>query len=247
MEVNMKEIKLANKKLNYEIIRSDRKTLGIIVDHEKNIIVRSPEKTKDENIEEILKNKTNWILDKLKEMDEIKPPPKEKEFMTGEKLPYLGRRYRLEVNPKEKVTKVEVKLYQGKFIINYPIGLKGDENKRRNEIREAVIEWYREHAKIKINERVEKYKVKLDVEPNNVVVKKQKKRWGSCSNKGNLNFNWKIIMAPMSIVDYLVVHELTHLIYDNHSKDFWNTVESIIPKIKEKKEWLRVYGKRLDV
>ena len=242
----MKEIKLANKKLNYEIIRSNKKTLGIIVDNKKNIIVRSQEKTKNENIKEILKKKTNWILNKLKEMDEIKPPPKEKEFMTGEKLPYLGRRYRLEVNPKEEIVKVKVKLYQGKFIINYPVELKEDEEKRRNKIREAVIEWYREHAKKKINERVKKYKVKLDVEPNNVVVKKQKKRWGSCSSKGNLNFNWKIIMAPMSIVDYLVVHELTHLIYNNHSREFWNTVESIIPKIKEKKEWLRVNGKRLE-
>jgi hypothetical protein len=219
--------------------------MGIIVDHERNLIVRSPKNTAETKIEEVLKKKTNWILSKLKEMDKIKPAPKEKEFMTGEKLPYLGRRYRLEVNPAE-ISKVEVKLYQGKFIIDYPVGLKDKKEQRREEIRTHLIKWYREHAKEKINERVDKYKVKLDVEPNNVVVKKQKKRWGSCSSKDNLNFNWEIIMAPMSIVDYLVAHELTHLIHDNHSRDFWATVAAIIPDIKEKKEWLKVNGRRLE-
>ncbi|PTW01322.1 hypothetical protein C8C76_105102 [Halanaerobium saccharolyticum] len=241
----MQQIKLGNKLINYEIIRTRRKTMGIIVDHERNLIVRSPKNTAETKIEEVLKKKTNWILSKLKEMDKIKPAPKEKEFMTGEKLPYLGRRYRLEVNPAE-ISIVEVKLYQGKFIIDYPVDIEDKEEQRREKIRVALIDWYREHAKEKINERVDKYKIKLDVEPNNVVVKKQKKRWGSCSNKNNLNFNWKIIMAPMSIVDYLVVHELTHLIHDNHSRDFWATVAAVIPDIKEKKEWLKVNGKRLD-
>jgi hypothetical protein len=240
----MQQIKLGNTLINYEIIRTNRKTMGIIVDHERNLIVRSPKNTAEAKIEEVLKKKTNWILSKLKEMNKIKPAPKEKEFMTGEKLPYLGRRYSLEVNPSE-ISKVEVKLYQGKFIIDYPVELEDKKEQRREEIRTALIEWYREHAKEKINERVDKYKFKLDVEPNNVVVKKQKKRWGSCSSKNNLNFNWKIIMAPMSIVDYLVVHELTHLIHDNHSRDFWSTVAAVIPDIKEKKEWLKVNGRRL--
>ena len=239
----MQQIKLGNQLINYEIIRSNRKTMGISIDHDKNLIVRSPKNTADKKIKEVLKKKTGWILDKLKEMEKIKSAPKEKEFMTGEKLSYLGRRYRLEVSEAD-ISKVEVKLYQGKFIINYPQDLK-NEVERKKEIRNALIEWYREHAKEKIKERVEKYKDKLDVEPNNIVVKKQKKRWGSCSSKGNLNFNWKIVMAPMSIVDYLVVHELTHLVHDNHSKEFWATVGSIVHDVKDKREWLKVNGRRL--
>ena len=186
MEDKMQQIKLGNQLINYEVIRTNRKTMGIIIDNDKNLIIRSPEDTAESKIEEVLKKKTSWILSKLKEMDKIKPAPKEKEFMSGEKLPYLGRRYRLEVSPAE-TSKVEVRLYQGKFIINYPEKLKEDDKQRREEIRDALIEWYREHAKEKINERLEKYKDKLDVQPNNVVLKKQKKRWGSYSSKGNFN------------------------------------------------------------
>jgi len=123
----MQQIKLGNTLINYEIIRTNRKTMGIIVDHERNLIVRSPKNTAEAKIEEVLKKKTNWILSKLKEMNKIKPAPKEKEFMTGEKLPYLGRRYSLEVNPSE-ISKVEVKLYQGKFIMTIQWSLKIKKN-----------------------------------------------------------------------------------------------------------------------
>jgi predicted metal-dependent hydrolase len=121
------------------------------------------------------------------------------------------------------------------------------EKKRRENIRQAFISWYREHADKKVKERVEKYKNMIGVNPNRVRVKKQKKRWGSCSSRGNLNFNWKLIMAPMEIIDYLVVHEMAHLIYPNHSRDYWELVETIIPDYKERQEWLRINGNRLTI
>ncbi|MFW6026541.1 MAG: M48 family metallopeptidase, partial [Candidatus Woesearchaeota archaeon] len=118
---------------------------------------------------------------------------------------------------------------------------------RREKIKENIISWYRERADKKIKERVNKYKDKIGIEPNNVKVKKQKKRWGSCSSKGNLNFNWKLIMAPMSIVNYIVVHELTHLKYSNYSQDFWQLIETIIPDYEERQEWLRINGRKLTI
>jgi hypothetical protein len=177
-------------------------------------------------------------------MDEIKPAPIEKEYMTGEKLTYLGRKYRLIVKKSEVQKKVNVKLYQGTFHIKYPSNIKS-EVERIDAIKKALILWYREHAEIKINQRVNKYKRILDVNPNQVVIKKQNKRWGSCSSNKNINFNWKIIMAPMSVVDYIIVHELTHLIYQDHSKEFWDTVKSVIKDVSEKKDWLRINGKQL--
>jgi len=242
----MQQIEIGNQLIDYEVIRTDRKTLGISLDKDKKLTVRSPKKAEDEWIKKVLKKKTSWILDKLSEVDKIKPAPKPKEFLSGEKLPYLGRRYRLKVRPDDEINSVEVKLYHGKFIINCPSTTYNNDSERIEKIRESLIEWYREHAKRKIKERVEKYKEQLDVEPNNVVIKKQKKRWGSCSSKDNLNFNWKIIMAPMTIVDYLVVHELTHLKHNNHSKEFWKTVESIIPDYEERLKWLKINGRQMD-
>lgn len=241
----MPEIKIGNTLIEYGIVRTNRKTVGINIDLEEGVVVRSPKKINDEKIEEIVKKKSDWILKKLEKLGEIKDKPAPKEFMSGEKLPYIGRRYRLKVKKDEDIKKAKVKLYQGKFIVKVNPNLK--DNKRRETIRDEFISWYREHAVHKINERVDKYKDKVGVEPNKVKVKKQKKRWGSCSSKGNLNFNWKLIMAPMSIIDYLVVHELTHLLHSNHSRDFWETVETIIPDYEQKQEWLRVNGNRLDL
>ena len=240
-------IEFGTKEIEYEVIRSDRKTLGINIDPDNGVIVRSPRNVSEGKIKEVVEDKSSWILKKLKKVAEIKPRPGPREFLSGEKLPYLGRRYRLKVKPVEKIKKVRVKLYQGKFDIDYPQELEAKEEERRKKIRGELISWYREHATKKIKERVEKYKGQVGVEPNKVKVKKQKKRWGSCSSKGNLNINWRIIMAPMSIVDYIVVHELVHLKHNNHSREFWQIVETIIPDYEERQEWLRVNGRRLEV
>ncbi|MFY9394281.1 MAG: M48 family metallopeptidase, partial [Halanaerobiales bacterium] len=94
---------------------------------------------------------------------------------------------------------------------------------------------------------VEHYRKKLGVSYNKIFIRDQKTRWGSCSSKGNLNFNWRLIMAPLSIMDYIVVHELVHLIHPNHGRDFLKLVESVIPDYKEKKQWLRINGYRLKI
>ncbi|MFW5856142.1 MAG: M48 family metallopeptidase [Bacillota bacterium] len=238
----MYSITLGDTVINYEIVRSDRKTMGIIVDPDQGVIIRSPKNVTREKIEEVVKKKSSWLLQKLDKVEEIEPAPSPLEFMSGEKLMYLGRRYRLKVKEHDK-RQVEVKFYQGKFIVKEPAELKD----RREVIREKVIAWYRRRADQKIKERVEKYQGRIGVEPSRVKIKKQKKRWGSCSSKGNLNFNWKLIMAPMSIVDYIVVHELVHLKYSNHSRDFWQTVEAVIDDYKQRQEWLRVNGRKLDI
>ncbi|TDX52962.1 M48 family metallopeptidase [Orenia marismortui] len=240
----MEAIKFGNSRIEYDIVRSSRrKTVGIIVDPQDGVIVRVPKDLAEAEIATIVKKKGSWITEKQRLLQEVKAPPKPKEFMSGEKLMYLGRRYRLKVVTTDETNKVEVGLIKGKFIIKAPLSLQ--EDNRREAIRGAVIDWYKEHAKNKIKARVNYYAPKLDVEPNLINVKEQKKRWGSCSSLGNLNFNWKIIMAPMSIVDYIVVHELAHLRHHNHSSEFWELVEAIISDYNERKEWLRVNGRQL--
>lgn len=240
----MAKIKLGDTEINYRIIISNRKTISLIIDPEKGLLVRAPERVTYRQIEQIVREKSNWIIRKQEEIKRIRSEV-EKEFVAGEKLPFQGQLYELEVIEIDKIRDVSVTLKDGKFQIKAPSNLKGDN--RREEIKRRLVEWYKKEARTKYKERVEHYRKKLGVSYNKIFIRDQKTRWGSCSSKGNLNFNWRLIMAPLSIMDYIVVHELVHLIHPNHSRDFWKLVESVIPDYKEKKQWLRVNGYRLKI
>ncbi len=243
----MERISIGDTIITYDVVRTDRRTLGISIDSDKGIIVRSPETLPADRIEELVRSKAAWILQKLERVGEIKPAPAPREFLSGEKLPYLGRRYRLKVleAPALGGRDVKVKFYQGRFIVKVAPEIYSEDERRVAAVRRELIDWYRARAVVKLNERVDRYKTRVGVAPGRVKVKRQKKRWGSCSGKGNINFNWKLVMAPMSIVDYIVVHELAHLRYPNHSADFWGLVETLIPGYEDCKEWLRVNRNRL--
>lgn len=243
----MNEIRLKDQKYEFKIIRSSRKTIGIIINADQELIVRSPEKISLRKIKSLLKEKEDWILKKLKKMAEIKAPPAARDFISGEPLLYLGREYKLKIIAELNLKEMEVELDQQNFIIKYPAELENNKEQRKTVVREILISWYRSQAEEEIYKLINVHKKNLNVEPNNVVIKKQRKRWGSCSTKRNLNFNWKIIMAPAAVIEYLVVHELVHLIHPNHSKDFWQAVEKLIPDYQEKKEWLRINGRRLSI
>lgn len=238
----MAQIKVGDVDINYRIIRSKRKTIALIIDPEEGLLVRAPERITDRQIEQIVRQKSNWIIKKQEKLKRIKPVV-EREFINGENLPFLGELYEIEVMESGETKSVTVSLEDGIFLIKVPQDLKGDN--RKEEIKRKLVEWYKKEARIKYKEGVELYRKKLGVSYNKIFIRDQKTRWGSCSSKGNLNFNWRLIMAPLSIMDYIVVHELAHLIYPNHSKDFWKLVESFIPDFKKKKEWLRVNGYRL--
>lgn len=237
----MPDIQFGNTTIDYKIKRSDeRETLSIAVDPVEGVIVTSPEDVDEDKIKEVVKGRARWIIEKQEDMKEILKPPLEKEFLSGEKLQYLGRRYRLKLIEGEEFF---VNLKKGKFMITYPEGL--DEKERKISVRDNLLEWYYEHAEDKLKERVSKYKNQVGVEPNSVKVKHQQKRWGSCTKNKDLLYNWRVIMAPMSIVDYVVVHELCHLKEKNHTDKFWRMLKSVIPDYEDRKEWLRVNGPRL--
>ncbi len=107
---------------------------------------------------------------------------------------------------------------------------------------ERFTNWYKERAYEKIKERVEFYAQKRGLKYNRVNITSAEKRWGSCSAKGNLNFSWRLIMAPLPVVDYVVVHELVHLIEKNHSKEFWKKVKLFMPDYEKYKDWLKEKG-----
>lgn len=123
----------------------------------------------------------------------------------------------------------------GEYILCMVSGIEENETAYRS----AVTGWLREYARVHLGEKVQFYSNQMQVHINRIAIKEQKTRWGSCSSKGNLNFNWKLVLMPERIQDYVVVHELAHRKQMNHSEAFWKEVELVLPDYKERRQWLR--------
>ena len=189
--------------LTYTLVRSNRKTLGITIERDNDIIVRAPQDCHIDIIDDFFEAKKFWIYQKLAEKRVIEEELPPKQYVNGEGFLYLGKSYRLQMVDEG----VPLKLSHGYFELNSKYVDKG---------REVFIEWYRKHALPIIEKRVDIYISILGVNPSDVRVLDLKYRWGSCSSAGNINIHWKTILAPMPIVDYVVVHELVHLKEKNH-------------------------------
>lgn len=233
-------INVDNRKIDFRLEYRKRKSLSIRIDPTGNILVIAPKGLSQGRIEELLKSKSKWILNKLDEIEEIGYKDVPKEFVDGELFMYLGENYPLEIEVFDGVENPEIVIFQGKIHIKTP---RNDTELLKN----AMERWYREMCFIMINQRVDYYKEIIGKEPNNIRVKEQKKRWGSCTSRGDILLNWRCIMAPLEIIDYIVVHEMCHLVYMNHSKVFWALVESILPDYKKRRDWLKRYGIFLNI
>lgn len=216
---------------------SRRKTASIKVD-EGEVLIVVPKLLEQEKIDKILADKHTWIVDKLAQYQATSPATL-REYVSGESLPYLGRNYRLKVLTGDLTP---TKLVNGRITVTVP-----DPSTQAHYIRRALVNWYKRHADKKIREKVERYKSLVGVETGVVRIKEFKSRWGSCTPYGDLEFNWVIVMAPNRVVDYVVVHELCHLIHHDHSPQFWKEIERVMPDYQEYKGWLRVNGHGLCV
>jgi predicted metal-dependent hydrolase len=223
--------------------RPNKKGVVISLGWQEGMKVIAPKQISQTQIEEILAKKASWIIEKYKEISKIAPPPAPKEFVSGEKFSWLGRSYRLKVHKVDGLKKSTLTFRQGKFIAQIPKELSDEERKQQLSLR--FKEWYCTQGLNKIQERLQLYCPKMGVQPTKVVLKEQKRRWGTCTSKGAIYLNWRLLMAPLSIVDYVLVHELAHLKHFNHSKAFWHFVQTILPDYEERKEWLKINGPTL--
>ena len=207
-----------------------RKTISLkIIDGFVQIIV--PEFMSDQEIELLITKKRKWIRDKLKIQKSI-PSYQAKEFISGESFSYLGKNYRLKV---KKGSNVGTVLKNGYFNVTVKPSQKGEKA-----VRQGLEKWFRDKALEKLKQKTLEYAEKLDVTPESVSVRDYKSRWGACSVNRDIIYNWRLIMVPHSIIDYVVIHELCHLKHHNHSKNYWKTVNSILPDYKKQRDWLKV-------
>lgn len=154
------------------------------------------------------------------------------------KILYRGREYRLVLRREPARRRIQVELEEDKLLISTP-------NAEPARIYKAIEKWYIGQAHMIFPVRVMHYLQFTGGEVKAIRIKDQKTRWGSCSSLHNLNFNWRLIMAPGEVLDYVVVHELCHLTHMNHSRDFWNMVEKVMPDYRVYRKWLKDNGNRL--
>ncbi|MFD2171025.1 M48 family metallopeptidase [Tumebacillus lipolyticus] len=242
----MPTIKYGTTSIDYRIRYSpSKKEVTISIDWITGVSVVVPENIDQERIQSALQRKAPWILRKLVELREIKSLSTHHEFISGEKFPYLGRQYRLKVIAAEDISDVSLAFQNGRFIASVP--RLSTPAWRQERLRVAFRDWYITHGYNKVQQRIKRFAPRLGVNPSKIVIKEQQARWGSCTKNGTININWRILMAPMRIVDYVIVHELGHMIHPDHSSDFWTVVASIMPDYDQRKDWLRVHGATLEL
>ena len=221
--------------LRVEVVRSIRRTAALHIIG-SDLQVRVPEYVEDERVAAFLQKKRPWIRSKVAEI-QLLPPHRTKELVSGESFAYLGRHYRLKI---QEGHQVGVSL-SGGYLKATIRPTEQDEHKTLK-IQQYLQNWYRNKAQERLKEKTERYAKQIGVSPAAVSVRNFKSRWGSCDKKGQVVFNWNIIKAPHSVVDYVVVHELCHLIHPNHSKEFWQEVGRFDSNYLEHRQWLKIKG-----
>ncbi|MBS0645841.1 MAG: M48 family metallopeptidase [Verrucomicrobia bacterium] len=218
----------------YEVKYSKRKTLNITVERDRKIIVRAPEHTSLKKIEEVLQSKSQWLKEKINHAQKYPVEYRPKEFVSGETLLYLGKNYQL-------------------LVVDEPIeGIEFDQRFRISKANQPNAnalfkKWYLKQALKLIEPLATHYAKNLGVVYNQFKTSEMKYRWGSCTPNNNIIFNWRIVKAPMYVLEYLVAHELVHLMESNHTPRFWNILSIQVPHYEKAKKWLKENGHLLEV
>jgi predicted metal-dependent hydrolase len=218
-----------SRKINYELSYQDRKTLGIRVYPDCRVKVIAPYDTSVEKLNTKLRDKAPWIIKQQLQFLSYHPLTPQRKYINGETHLYFGRQYKLRI---EKATTNEVKLYRGQFIVC---------SKDHNGVKNLITEWYREKATAHFEDTLNKVLplfVRYDINRPELQVRQMPTRWGSCTPKGKVMLNPELIKAPKGSIEYVIIHELCHLIHHNHTRAFYDLQESIMPDWKKWKDRL---------
>jgi predicted metal-dependent hydrolase len=216
-----------------KLIRSKRRTIALIIERDGSFTVRAPMRAPKAAIETFIQQKSDWIT---RTRDRMKPiePILEKQYADGEKFLFLGSSFDLKLVGLQK----PLLHFDSGFTLTHAAQTKGEQ---------VFTRWYKERALEIISERIRQYSQQYNFAPRQVKISSARTRWGSCSPNGTLNFTWRLVMAPLAVIDYVVVHELAHLRVKNHSSKFWKEVEAICSEYKKQRKWLRENGEKLSL
>lgn len=225
--------------IKYQLIPSpERETTDITIERDGSITVRSPWHLTPKQIDAVVESKRLWIYRNLAQWQELNGTRVSREWVNGETFLYLGRAYRLTIVPEQSSS---LRLKAGRFYLHRRV----IEQEGKAGAEKAFKAYFTAKGQEKFSDRVNYFAPKVGVQVVGIKIKDLGYRWGSCGNQGMLNFHWVCMMAPLKIIDYVVVHELCHLHYHNHSNAFWNEVDKVMPDYAERKEWLSKNGASL--
>ncbi len=217
--------------ISYTVKKSKRKSMAIVVLPDGTVEVRSPKYIPNFVINTFVKSKSDWIKERKAFVLKNKKEPKK--FANGEKFIYLGEDYSLELG---NYTQIEIK--GGKILFPVALQSKG---------KEFLEKWYIKQAKKVVRDQLDYYSKKMDLPYKSVMFSDTSSKWGSCTHDNRLQFNWRLIMAPLLVVRYVIIHELVHTIHKNHSKSFWGRVGEENPSFKQQIKWLKSHGGKLKI
>ena len=219
---------------------SARRTVDIVIERDGEITVRPPRLMTPEQIDETVLSKRMWIYRNLAEWRDLNTSRVVREWVNGESFLYLGNNYRLQLVAEQGEPLL---LKDGRFRLLRSIVKTGGDAAARK----AFQSFYSQKGLQRLRDRVAYFASKVGVSAGEVKIRDLGYRWATCLKSGDLHFHWKCLMAPLTIIDYIVVHELCHLHHRNHSDEFWNEVDKVLPDYRERKEWLRIQGVKLDL
>lgn len=211
----------------YRLVRSRRRTLALIIEKDGSLLVRAPLRLSIKNIEETILAKADWIAQKQALAQQNPSQAREKQYRDGVEFPFLGQRYPLKIIEK-----------QPEALTFTSDGFYLAQRAQKNAL-QAFESWYRQQARQLLSKRVAELAAEHGFHVKNVRITSARTRWGSCSTKGSLNFSWRVVLLPMPVIDYVILHELAHLRFHNHAAPFWNLVATLLPDYQQRRNWLR--------
>lgn len=210
--------------IDFQVKYGNRKTIALCINRDASILVYSPHWLALEKINEFVERKKEWIYGKLYQRADM--VNNQSPYISGKSLMYLGKNYKLDLSDED----FEGVKFHNKFSVS---------RSNSSSIEDIIKDWYKDEAMKRVVERVHSYSQQMGASFNELKLSEAKYKWWSCTSKKNLIFNWKIIQLPLFVIDYIIVHELSHTFEMNHSAKFWNIVSVNYPWFEKAREWLK--------
>jgi predicted metal-dependent hydrolase len=226
--------------IRFDIKYKNRKSIGIYLDSYGNVEVHAPKGTPDDSIIRVIEDKWDVILENSKERKDRLNGQQEKVYVKGEPFLYLGRSYPIEVHQDPAIGQDHIK-FDEKAMHIY---VKELEDER---IKQALKRFYYKQCKALVEKSISVHQHQFKTKPLSIRISDSKTTWGTCDAKRQMTFNWKLAMAPREVIDYVVVHEMCHMVHLNHDRSFWRLVGKIVPDYKEKENWLAASSWKMTV